>query len=311
VAVCAVGVVVPLLVLAGAYPSGPRQGRVEQVWGRQGLKPGRFQTPRAIAIDEQNRLFIVDKTARIQVFSSDGEYLLGWRTPASAAGNPAGLSIDRQGNVLVADTHYYRVLTYTPTGKMLSDRTLGDPEQFGHEPGKFAFVTDAVQDQAGNYFVAECGEFDRIQKISPDGEFLMQWGGHGTEPGQFVRPQSICLDAEGLLWVADACNHRIQVFDARGESARLVRIWGAEGVEPGKMRYPYDLALDGKGHLYVCEFGNHRVQKFTLDGTLVGVWGERGRQRGQLHSPWGLARDNRGRIHVVDSYNQRVQRIRL
>jgi len=278
----------------------------DKVWGKLGVGPGRFSKPRAMAIDAQDRLYIVDMTARIQVFDADGEFLHGWQTPEHANGRPTGLTISSDGNLLVADTHYYRVLTYTPTGELLKDATLGGT--MGQAPGEFGFVTDAVRDAAGNYYVSEYGEFDRIQKFTADGEFLLEWGGHGSEPGQFLRPQHLQLDADGLLWVADSCNHRIQVFDGDG---KVVRMWGTQGNLPGQLQYPYCLALDGQGHVYVCEYGNHRVQKFTLEGESVARWGSEGRRPGQLFNPWALVLDSRGRLHVLDSNNHRVQRIVL
>ena len=111
--------------------------------------------------------------------------------------------------------------------------------------------------------------------------------------------------------MADACNHRIQVFHARGEEAQLLRVWGEQGREPGQLRYPYGLALDGKGHVYVAEFGNCRVQKFTVDGRYLAHWGSPGRREGELHQPWDVVLDSRGRVYVLDTYNNRVQRIRL
>jgi sugar lactone lactonase YvrE len=206
----------------------------------------------------------------------------------------------------VADTHYYRILTYTPQGEMLTHATLGGT--LGQGPGEFGFVTDAVRDAAGNYYVSEYGEFDRVQKFTPDGNFIRQWGGHGDEPGHFMRPQHLQIDADGLLWVADSCNHRIQVFDGDG---KLVTMWGVQGSEPGQLKYPYCLFLDGKGHIYICEYGNHRVQKLTLDGKSIACWGREGRKPGQLYNPWALVLDSRGRCHVLDSNNHRVQRIML
>jgi DNA-binding beta-propeller fold protein YncE len=298
-----------LPLLAGCIDVGTSQGYLEKVWGRHGVSDGRFVKPRAIAIDDKDQLYIVDMTARIQVFDRDGNWLRSWQTPEFAHGKPSGLSFDRQGRLLVADTHYFRMLVYTPEGKLLERRTIGGEN--GHAPGQFEFVTDAVQDSQGNYYISAYGEYDRIQKYSPEGEFLFRWGGHGSEPGEFIRPQNLDVDENDHLWVADACNHRIQVFDATGDEAKLIKMWGEQGTEPGQMRYPYDLVLDGQGHLYVCEFGNHRVQKFTLDGEFVSAWGVGGREEGQLYSPWALDRDSQGAIHVVDSYNHRVQRIRL
>ncbi|MEX0612216.1 MAG: NHL repeat-containing protein [Pirellulales bacterium] len=278
----------------------------ERVWGRLGAGPGQFSKPRAMAIDAADQLYIVDMTARIQVFDVDGKFIRGWQTPEHVNGRPTGLTIAPDGNLLVADTHYYRVLTYTPYGELLEGATLGGT--MGQGPGEFGFVTDAVRDMGGNYYVSEYGEFDRIQKFSPDGKFVLQWGGHGSDPGHFMRPQHLQIDADGLLWVADACNHRVQVFDGEG---KLMKMWGTQGTEPGQLHYPYCLALDGHGHVYICEYGNHRVQKFTLDGESVAWWGREGRRPGQLFNPWALVVDSRGRVHVLDSNNHRVQRIVL
>jgi NHL repeat-containing protein len=299
----AVCLVLCLAVCAGCDETAPSNGRLDLVWGRRGVSDGRLQKPRAMAIDAQDRLYIVDMTARIQVFTPDGDFLRGWQTPAQENGRPTGLSIGRQGRVLVADTHYYQVLIYSPEGELL--QKIGG--QKGHAPGEFGFVTCAIEDALGNLYVSEYGEYDRIQKFSPDGKFLLQWGGHGSAPGQFVRPQKMVIDGQGHIWVCDACNHRIQIFDDQG---RLLRLWGTGGSEPGQLYYPYDLALDGQGHVYVCEYGNHRVQKFTTDGESLGCWGHQGRKLpGELHNPWALVRDSQGRIHVLDTNNHRVQRI--
>jgi DNA-binding beta-propeller fold protein YncE len=278
----------------------------DKVWGRLGAGNGQFSKPRAIAVDANDHLYIVDMTARIQVFDADGKFIQAWQTPEHANGRPTGLTISTDGNLLVADTHYYRILTYTPQGELLTNATLGGT--MGQGPGEFGFVTDAVRDAAGNFFVSEYGEFDRIQKFTPDGKFLLEWGGHGSDPGHFLRPQHLELDAEGLLWVADSCNHRIQVFDGDG---KLVKTWGKQGTEPGDLQYPYCLALDGNGHVYVCEYGNHRVQKFTLDGKSIACWGREGRKPGHLFNPWAIVLDSQGRVHVLDSMNHRVQRILL
>jgi len=288
----------------GCHGEGAGIGTLEAVWGRRGVSDGRLQKPRAVAIDDQDCIYIVDMTARIQVFNTDGRFLRGWRTPRCEKGKPTGLAIGRSGNVLVADTHYYRLLVYSPEGKLL--QTIGGVA--GQEPGQFNLVRDAVQDSQGNYYIAEMGEYDRIQKFSPDGTFLAQWGSHGKAPGQFIRPESLAVDENDHIWVADACNHRIQVFDSEGN---LIRLWGTQGGRAGELYYPYDLVLAPDQTVCVCEYGNHRVQKFTRDGRSLGCWGTHGRQEGQLHNPWGLVRDSRGRVYVLDSNNHRVQRVRM
>ncbi|HEV3004750.1 MAG TPA: NHL repeat-containing protein [Pirellulales bacterium] len=291
-----------VLAAAGCDADFTNSGRLDLVFGRRGISDGRFELPRPLAIDAEDNVYVCDKTARIQVFDTEGRFIRMWRTPVHTNGRPTGLSIDRQGRVLVADTHYFQVLIYSTAGELL--QKLGGVE--GHRPGEFGLVTDVVDDSEGNLYVSEYGEYDRIQKFSPEGKFLLEWGGHGSAPGQFCRPQSMAVDHDDHLWVADSVNHRIQVFDQVGT---LLSIWGDEGSEPGKLSYPWDLALDGAGHVYISEHGNSRVQKFTLDGQSLGCWGHNGRKPGELFNPWGLARDSRGRIYVSDYRNHRVQRI--
>ena len=283
---------------------GKTSGELEAIWGSRGISDGRFQKPRAMAIDKDDNLYIVDMTARIQVFNSEGKFLRSWSTPDHTNGRPTGLTVDDEGQVLVADTHYYQVLVYTKEGEFL--KTLGNGK--GHQPGEFGLVTDAVRDSKGNYYVGEYGEFDRIQKFTPDGTFVKQWGGHGTLPGEFVRPQNLIIDEEDRIWVADACNHRIQVFDTDG---KLLFYWGKQGRAPGELSYPYDLDFDADGNLYIVEFGNNRVQKFTRSGESLGCWGRAGRGSGELFNPWALVRDSQGKLHVLDSNNHRVQRITM
>ncbi len=295
-----------IAVTTGCVDESAPSGKLEAVWGRSGWSDGRFQTPRAVAINDKDELHIVDKLGRIQVFTAEGEFIRGWRTPAIDNGKPCGMTIDDEGNLVVADTHYYQVLFYSPDGTLLEDRTIGGVN--GQGEGEFHFLTDVAQDSKGNYYVGEYGEHDRIQKFSRDGEYILQWGGHGREPGKFVRPQGITVDAEDRIWVADACNHRIQIFSDTGE---LLNVWGEHGKAVGQLSYPYGIDLDGKGHVYISEFGNNRVQKFTTEGESLGYWGTAGRREGELHQPWGLIRDSRDRIHILDTYNHRVQRIRL
>jgi DNA-binding beta-propeller fold protein YncE len=289
--------------MAGCESDGESAGRLEAVWGRRGLADGRFQKPRAMAIDADDRVYIVDMTARIQVFDPEGNFLRKWQTPVWTAGKPTGLSIGRDGNLLVADTHYYRVLVYSPEGELL--QTIGG--QQGESPGQFNLVLAAVQDAEGNFYVSEMGEFDRIQKFAPDGTYLAQWGSRGSQPGQFLRAQGLAIDEAQNVWVADSCNHRVQVFDRQGE---LLRCWGRQGRGAGELYYPYDLVVAGD-RVYVCEYGNHRVQVFTLEGESLGFWGREGRGEGQLFNPWAVARNSRGRTYVLDTNNHRVLVVRM
>src|SRR5437870_9551237 len=219
-----------------AIGCGPR-AEPEIIYGSRGVNGGEFVKPRAAAIDAQDRIYIVDFTARIQVFDRDGNFLgRSWTTPDYRNGRPSGLSIDRDGNLLVSDSHYSCLRIYSPEGELL--RTLGD--EVGSAPGQFGYICDAVQDTDGYYYVAEFGENQRISKLDADGHCIRCWGAPGSEPGQFNRIRALTLGPDGNLYVADACNHRIQVFTRDGG---LIRCWGEAGEEPGQLKYPYDLAF--------------------------------------------------------------------
>lgn len=297
-----------LIVLSFAGCTDAPVGSTADVWGRKGLDDGRFIKPRAIAIDDEDNLHIIDMTSRIQVFDRLGQLKRFWKTPECKNGKPCGVSILQDGRIAVPDTHYFRVLFYSPEGELLESQTIGGEN--GRGDGEFGFLTDVAEDSNGGLYVSEYGDFDRIQKFSRDGAFICSFGAHGTEPSEFLRPQGLAIDDKDQLWVADACNHRIQIFDATVEPPKFVRSFGQFGSNLGELNYPYNIVFDPSGMVYVCEFGNHRIQKFHPSGKSMGVWGGPGRQPGQLHQPWGLALDSLGYFHVIDSYNHRVQRFK-
>jgi len=275
------------------------------VWGIRGSRPGWLSKPRVAAFDADDNLYIADLTDRVQVFDREGKYLRHWNMPALNVDGPSGLTVDRLGRVLVADTHFYRIMIYDRSGKLLQQ--VGSGVQ-GYSPGLFGYPTDCVIDSQGLIYVSEYGDNDRIQVFSPEGDWIRQWGGHGYEPGQFLRPRALAIDENDALYVADSCNHRIQIFDTSG---KLIRSWGERGSQPGQMSYPYDICLGPSGTLFVCEYGNSRVQKFDRQGKSLGLWGSPGRGPGQLNNPRALAVDSRGDVSVIDSNNHRVQRFRL
>ena len=289
------------LLLAGCEPS----SQPDAIWGEHGVNDGKFVRPRAVAIDKNDRLYIVDYTARIQVFDLSGKYIgPTWTTPDYRNGRPSGLGIDRDGNLIVADSHYHCFRIYSADGIEL--RKFGG--EAGTEPGQFGYVSDVVQDGDGYFYVSEFGQNDRITKLDSDGKVVKTWGKAGTGPGEFQRLRALALGPDGNLYVADAINNRIQVFTRDGE---FVRAFGESGSEPGQLRYPYDLAFGPNGDLYVIEHENCRVQKFSPEGKSLGCWGGPGREPGKLHNPWALVVDRKGRVHIMDTDNHRVQRIRF
>lgn len=303
----------PLLATIAGCVGSTAASPIDHIWGRRGLSEGRFLKPRAIAIDPDDLLYIVDTTGRIQVFDADGNYQRGWKTPETEYGRPTGLSVRTMPGqtplLLVADTHYYRMLAYDLNGQILDERRIGGVT--GHGPGEFAFVTDAVCDPLGNYYIGEYGDSDRIQMFDPAGQFICQWGGTGQADGLFVRPQSLVVDNRDRLWAVDACNHRIQRFDLTTSPPTHIDTFGGLGSELGQFYYPYDLCIAEDGTAIVCEYGNQRLQRIDDTGRGIAIWGSPGHGPGQLYQPWGVVIDSQSRIHVLDSNNHRVQRLNM
>jgi DNA-binding beta-propeller fold protein YncE len=295
--VCALAPLVSSCRATPAAATGPY--RVANVWGQRGGGDGHFAFPRALALDGRGHIYVIDKSARIQKFTTGGQWRLTWTLPASENGKPDGLSCDVDGNLLVADTHYSRLLVFSPEGELL--RTSGS---YGTDGGHFVYPTGVSTDASGNFYLCEYGGHDRVQKLDSGGAFLLQWGSRGDGPGQFQRPMNIDVDARGRVYVADACNHRIQVFSDAGE---LVDEWGGLGDGPGRLKFPYDVKLDPAGNAYVTEYGAHRISKFSADGEFICSWGEPGTDVGQLNGPWGAVVDAKGRVYVADTGNHRIQ----
>lgn len=275
------------------------------VFGRPGNIDGRFDYPRAIALDaDRGRVYVVDKTARIQRFDLDGRFERSWTMPRSENGKPTGVTIDPEGRVVVADTHQHRIAIFSPDGELVE--TFGE---YGEGPGQFIYPTDVAIAADGTWFVSEYGGNDRVQIFDRDRRPVgsigfMSHDDRGDRPG-LLRPQSIAWDdAAQELFIADAVNHRIVVTDRTG---RMLRVLGGAGDLPGRLAYPYGLVLDGEDSLLVAEYGNNRVQRLNrIDGKCLGAWGGVGIEVGRLRYPWGVDAGG-GLMAVLDSGNDRVQ----
>jgi sugar lactone lactonase YvrE len=263
------------------------------------MGPREFNYPRAAAMSSAGRLYVVDKAGRIQALTQAGEFIRDWRMPEIQAGKPTGLGIAPDGKLYAADTHYSRVLIFTPDG-----RRVDEFGRAGEGPGEFLLPTDVAVDPEGFIYVSEYGGNDRISKFSAQYEYLFSFGGPDAGEASLRRPQSLRIGPDNTVWVADSCNHRICHFAADG---RLLGSFGRPGREIGELWFPYGVDMLSDGTLVICEYGNNRVQRFDTAGRSLGIWGAAGRRPGQLAYPWALVAGDDDRIFIVDSGNNRVQ----
>jgi DNA-binding beta-propeller fold protein YncE len=140
-------------------------------------------------------------------------------------------------------------------------------------------------------------------------EPLLVIGTAGSQEGELLQPRNVAISPDGLIFVADSGNHRIQVFDDTGQ---YLRGWGSFGSQPGQFNEPWGLAVDDS-FIYVADTWNHRVQKFTHQGELVQVIGQSGSPvqgengGGLFFGPRDIALLSEGGLLVTDTGNHRIQ----
>jgi sugar lactone lactonase YvrE len=159
-------------------------------------------------------------------------------------------------------------------------------------------------DSSGNVYVADSLN-DRIQKLSSNGELIVEWGERGSGDGQFNSTCDVAVDSSGNVYVSDSLNNRIQKFTSNGQ---FITKWGKTGSENGQFWYPGGIAVDSSGIVYVADEGNNRIQKFTSNGTFIAKWGSEGSGDGEFDEPLGVGVDGFNNVYVADNFNYRVQK---
>ena len=217
------------------------------------------------------------------------------------------------------------VLKFTPDGEFLlqlgkwgmtegsqSEQYLGQPTDIWVDPETDeVYVSDGYANRRVIVFDGTTGEFKRLWGAygnEPDDGQMPRFSRDGDMPEQFNTPHCLVGSSDGLVYVCDRGNQRIQVFQKDGTfvSEALVSATLSDGSIGGT---PWDVAMSNdpeQQYLYVSDGGNHRVHILRRD-TLeaVGSFGQRGRWGGQFESPHSLAIDSHGNLFVVETLDGR------
>jgi DNA-binding beta-propeller fold protein YncE len=163
----------------------------------------------------------------------------------------------------------------------------------------------AVDSEAGRLYATDTRKHTLTSFDLKSGRLLKRIGKKGAKPGEFGWPNGVAVGRNGLIYVADTMNYRVQVFD---RELNPVRQFGSLGVNPGQFRRPKGVAVDAEGIVYVVDSDFNNVQMFTSDGRGLLAVGEPGSRPGQMILPAGIcAPAGQRRIYVADQINRRVQ----
>ncbi|QQS32483.1 MAG: NHL repeat-containing protein [Acidobacteriota bacterium] len=170
----------------------------------------------------------------------------------------------------------------------------------GRGGGQFIRPRGMTVDAAGNIYVADTGN-SRIQKFDAKGNFLLDLGDAGDEPGRLREPNGVAVDAKGNIFTADAARNKLLRFNAKGEFEK-------EWSGPPEMDFygPRDIAIAANGSLYIVDQGRTRIVRFDPEKETFSQWGTRGDGEGQFVESTGIA-VGAGNIFVADNGNGRIQ----
>lgn len=142
------------------------EGRLTCSWGKPGSGPGEFLVPHGIAVDSRGVVYVADReNSRIQVFTSDGEFLEAWTDVA----RPCQIFIDPADNFFVAE--------------------------LGFRAGRWPGWGEAEPGAIGG----------RVSVLDRHGVVQARWGGGDDPcaPGDFYAPHGICVDSRGNVYVTE------------------------------------------------------------------------------------------------------------
>ena len=162
--------------------------------------------------EEPGRPAIAGKADPVIVVNREGKVLRSWGKGMFKM--PHSIRIDPKGNIWTVDASSSMIYKFTPQGEKLMEISIG-----GQPETKSAFngTTDIAFAPNGHLLIADGYGNARILEYTADGRKVREWGTAGTGPGQFHQPHGIAIDSDGIIYVADRQNGRLQRFDLNGK----------------------------------------------------------------------------------------------
>ncbi|WP_198372645.1 NHL repeat-containing protein [Roseomonas rosulenta] len=268
-------------------------------------------------------------------FDPDGNVIRAWGGPGhhpSWPENEHGISIDHEGNVWIGGngTNDHVLLKFTPEGRFLMQ--IGRYRETGgsNDTTRLGRPADVeVDPENGEIFVADGYQNRRVIVFDAAGNYRRHWGAYGSPPGPdaplpayrpgqppadtFRNPvHCVRLARDGLVYVCDRGNDRIQVFRRDGTFVREIFV-ATDTLGSGSV-WDIELFPDaGQTTLFAADGSNNTVWLMSRqEGTVTGRFGRAGRNAGEFHWVHNMAGDSRGNLYTTEvDTGKRAQRFRL
>ena len=252
----------------------------------------------SVTFDVNGHLLVLTRGAQpFFEFDENGKFVRAFGDSFTRA---HGVRLDGDGNIWATDVGAHVVYKLNPQGQVLL--TLGTKGQAGdwNEAAgsrKLNQPNDVAITRTGDFFVVQGhtpgpGGDARVLKFDKSGKFIKSWGGKGKGPGQFEVAHGIAIDAQGLLWVTDRENQRIQIFDGDGTYIRELKYAGL----------PCSLDI-GRQYIYMVNGFAGQILQLDLNGKVLAATGKAGTGPGEFGEAHFIAVSPKGELYVADSVN--------
>ena len=265
-------------------------------------------------------------------FDPEGNLVNHWGGPGEGYTWPSsnhGVTVDHKDNVWIGgngprDSH---ILKFTRDGKFLAQYGTPDSDTDSHSTENFGSVAEVSFDaKANEAYVADGYRNKRVAVLDADtGELKRYWGAYGNEPddanlGPFVPGQEPaqqfrnpvhCAEPshDGLVYVCDRVNNRLQVFQTDGTFVREIFV-KPNSLGDGSV---WDIAFSPDAeqkYIYLADGTNRKIfiiERETLE--ILTTFGDGGRNPGQFFAVHSIAVDSKGNIYTVETYEgKRLQK---
>ena len=266
-----------------------------------------YKEATSVAVDSADNVYVYNRgTVPMLVFNSDGVLIDQWGDGIFK--QPHGVTIGPEDHIYCVDNGDHTVRKFTKKGRLLL--TIGNPGSHSSRMSGEPFNRPthvAIDPNCGDLYVSDGYGNARVHKYTSEGKFLFSWGESGTDPGQFNIVHNIAVDSQGLVYVADRENHRIQIFNCQGEFiTQWVNFSRAAAICISKVNgQEYVFVGEYFGGIASNDIGSKlgpRVSILDLEGNVIARLGREtyGSQTGRFYCPHGISVDSRGDIYVAE-----------